>query len=136
MPHGRSSPSKRCHRLRRQIHCRRGLEAASVKLAAPGDQTLGTLPAISVGRLEFRNVTLRVMMYYSYGTGLRTAMNVSGGPDWMNRNRYTIAAVAQGTPTDRDYRAMLRRLIEERFAVIQSGPPETFMAVLRPVPYA
>jgi len=91
-------------------------EAASVKAAAPADRTVGTLPVISPGRLEFRNVTLRTLMYYAYGTGLSTAMSVSGGPDWMNRNRYTIEAVAQGTLTDRDYRTMLRRLIEERFA--------------------
>jgi len=91
-------------------------EAATVKAAVPTDPTTGTLPAISRGRLEFRNVTLRTLMYYAYGTGLSTAMNVSGGPDWMNRNRYTIEAVAQGTPTDRDYRSMLRGLIEERFA--------------------
>ncbi len=44
-------------------------------------------------------------------------MSVSGGPDWMNRNRYTIEAVAQGNPTDRDYRAMLRSLLEERFSL-------------------
>jgi uncharacterized protein (TIGR03435 family) len=71
---------------------------------------------ISRGRLEFRNVTLRTLMYYVYGTGLSTAMSVSGGPDWMNRNRYTIEAVSQGALTDRDYRMMLRHLIEERFA--------------------
>jgi uncharacterized protein (TIGR03435 family) len=91
-------------------------EAATVKTAAPADPASGTLPAISRGRLEFRSVTLRTLMYYAYGTGLSTALNVSGGPDWMNRNRYTIEAVAQGAPTDRDYRAMLRSLIEERFA--------------------
>ena len=44
-------------------------------------------------------------------------MNVSGGPEWINRNRYTIEAVAQGNPTDRDYRAMLRNLLEERFSL-------------------
>jgi uncharacterized protein (TIGR03435 family) len=92
-------------------------EAATVKAAAPADRTSGTLPAISRGRLEFRSVTPRALMYYAYGTGLSTAMNVSGGPDWMNQNRYTIEAVAQGAPTDRDYRSMLRGLIEERFAV-------------------
>lgn len=42
-------------------------------------------------------------------------MRVSGGPDWMNRKHYTIEAVAQGDPTDRDYRAMLRTQLEERF---------------------
>jgi|HubBroStandDraft_1064217.scaffolds.fasta_scaffold83083_4 uncharacterized protein (TIGR03435 family) len=92
-------------------------EVATVKLAAPADTTSGTAPATSPGRLEFRNVTLRVLIYWAYGSGLSTDMSVSGGPDWMNRNHYTIEAVAQGNPKDREYRAMLRSLLEERFAL-------------------
>jgi hypothetical protein len=37
-------------------------------------------------------------------------MSVSVGPDWVNRNRYTIEAVAQRNPTDGEYCAMLRNL--------------------------
>jgi uncharacterized protein (TIGR03435 family) len=92
-------------------------EVATVKPAAPNDNTSGTAPITSPGRLEFRNVTLRVLIYWAYGNGLSTAMSVSGGPDWMNRNHYTIEALAQGNPTDREYRAMLRNLLEERFAL-------------------
>jgi hypothetical protein len=36
-------------------------EVASVKAAAPADRRFGTLPVISRGRLEFRNVTLRAV---------------------------------------------------------------------------
>lgn len=75
------------------------------------------MPSTSPGRIEFRNMTLRLLIYQAYGSGLSTAMSVSGGPDWMNRNRYTIEALAQGNPTDRDYRAMLRNLLEDRFAL-------------------
>jgi uncharacterized protein (TIGR03435 family) len=92
-------------------------EVATVKPAAPNDNTSVTTPTTSAGRLEFRNVTLRVLIYWAYGSGLSTAMSVAGGPGWMNRNRYTIEAVAQGNPTDREYRAMLRSLLEERFAL-------------------
>ena len=92
-------------------------EAATVKPAAPNDPPSGTLPNMSPGRLEFRNVTLKTMIYWAYGTGMSTAMNVSGGPDWINRNRYTVEAVAQGNPSDRDFRDMLRSLLEERFAL-------------------
>jgi uncharacterized protein (TIGR03435 family) len=92
-------------------------EAASVKPAAPNDRTSGTMPAVSQGRLEFRNVTLKLLIYYAYGRGLSTDVNVSGGPDWIDRNRYTIEAVAKGSPTDRDYRAMVRSLLEDRFAL-------------------
>ena len=62
-------------------------------------------------------MTLRTLIYWAYGSGLSTAMSVSGGPDWMNRNRYTIEALAQGNPTDRDFRAMVRNLLQERFAL-------------------
>jgi len=92
-------------------------EAASVKPAAPNDRTSGTLPAVSRGRLEFRNVTLKILIYYAYGSGLSTDVNVSGGPEWIDRNRYTIEAVAKGSPTDRDYRTMLRGVLEDRFAL-------------------
>jgi len=92
-------------------------EAATVKPAAANDTTSGTAPVTTPGRLEFRNVTLRVMMYWAFGSGLSTAMNISGGPDWINRNRYTIDAVAPGNPADREFRAMLRGLLEERFAL-------------------
>lgn len=92
-------------------------EVATVKPAAPNDTASGTLPTAMPGRIEYRNVTLRVLIYDAYGTGLSTALNVSGGPDWINRNRYTIEATAQGNPGDREYRAMLRSLLEERFAL-------------------
>lgn len=92
-------------------------EVATVKPAAPNDGASGVMPSTSPGRIEFRNMTLRLLIYQAYGTGLSTAMNVSGGPNWINRNRYTIEAVAQGSPSDRDYRAMLRSLLEERFAL-------------------
>lgn len=92
-------------------------DVATVKPAAPNDTSSGVMPSTSPGRIEFRNMTLRVLIYQAYGTGLSTAMSVSGGPDWMNRNRYTIEAMAQGNPTDRDYRLMLRSLLEDRFAL-------------------
>src|SRR5215469_12432337 len=71
----------------------------------------------SPGRIEFRNMTLRLLIYQAYGNGLSTAMSVSGGPDWMKRKCYTIEALAEGNPTDREYRAILRNLLEERFAL-------------------
>ena len=74
-------------------------DAATVKAAAPNDSSSGVMPSASPGRIEFRNMTPRLLIYQAYGSGLSTAMSVSGGPDWMNRNRYTIEAVAQGNPT-------------------------------------
>ena len=92
-------------------------DVATVKPAAPNDSASGVMPSATPGRIQFRNITLRLLIYQAYGTGLSTAMSVSGGPDWMNRNRYTIEALAQGSPSDGDYRAMLRSLLEDRFAL-------------------
>jgi uncharacterized protein (TIGR03435 family) len=92
-------------------------EVATIKPAAPNDSVSGVMPGTSPGRIEFRNMTLRLLIYQAYGSGLSTAMSVSGGPDWMNRTRYTVEGLAQGNPTDRDYRAMLRSLLEDRFAL-------------------
>lgn len=92
-------------------------EVATVKPAAPDDSVSGVMPSPSPGRIEYRNMTLRLLIYQAYGSGLSTAMSASGGPDWMNRNCYTIEALVQGNPRDRDYRAMLRSLLEERFAL-------------------
>ena len=92
-------------------------DVAAVKPASPNDTLSGVMPSTSPGRVEFRNMTLRLLIYQAYGTGLSTAMSVSGGPNWINRDRYTIEAVAAGDPTDGDYRAMLRSLLEERFAL-------------------
>jgi uncharacterized protein (TIGR03435 family) len=96
-------------------------DVATVKPAAPNDIASGTTPTLSPGRLEFHNVTLRTMIYWAYGSGLSTAMSVAGGPAWMNRDRYSIEAVTQSNSTDRDFRTMLRALLEERFALKTHG---------------
>jgi uncharacterized protein (TIGR03435 family) len=92
-------------------------EVATVKPAAPNDTQNGVVRDIGPGRIAYRNMTLRDLLYQAYGSGLSTALNVSGGPEWIARERYSIEAVAQGNPDDRQFRAMLRKLLEERFAV-------------------
>lgn len=92
-------------------------EVATVKPASPDDTTTGTFPSTRPGRIEFRNMTLRTLVYWAYGSGLSSSMSVAGGPDWGNRNRYTIQATASGNPADREYRLMLRSLLEDRFAL-------------------
>ena len=81
-------------------------------------------------------MTLRALLYEAYGSGLSTSLSVSGGPAWINRDRYTIEAVAQGKPDDRQVRAMLRRLLEERFALkthMETRQIDVFALVLAPI---
>ena len=47
-------------------------EVATVKPAAPKDSVSGVMPSASPGRIEFRNMTLRLLIYQAYGTGLST----------------------------------------------------------------
>ncbi|MEO5922537.1 MAG: TIGR03435 family protein [Bryobacteraceae bacterium] len=69
------------------------------------------------GRFTAQGMNLKGLIYYAYGSGMSTALNVSGGPDWINKDRYDIQAQASGNPTDSQLRAMFRSLVEERFAV-------------------
>ena len=90
-------------------------EVATIKLAPP-DAAANRVAQTSPGRISFQ-MTLRNLIYYAYGNGLSTAFRVSGGPDWINRTRYDVQGLAQGKPTPRQFRAMLRTLLEERFAL-------------------
>jgi uncharacterized protein (TIGR03435 family) len=90
-------------------------EVATIK-PAPPDAAVNRVVPGSPGRISFQ-MTLRNLIYYAYGNGLSTALRVSGGPDWINRTVYDVQGLAQGNPTQRQFRAMLRTLLEERFAL-------------------
>jgi uncharacterized protein (TIGR03435 family) len=91
-------------------------EVATVKLAAPERSASGTLRN-GPDRMSYRNMTLKALVYEAFGTGLGTATSVRGGPDWIDKTRFDIEAQAAGNPANREFRAMLRALLEERFAL-------------------
>jgi uncharacterized protein (TIGR03435 family) len=94
-------------------------EAATVKLAAPDAvRIVVTPPPATPNRLYIPSMTLATLIYSAYGDGgFNTSMRVTGGPDWINRTTFAIEGVASGRPTLRQFRLMLQRLIEERFAL-------------------
>jgi uncharacterized protein (TIGR03435 family) len=92
-------------------------EAATVKRAPLNDPQSGAVRDTSPDRITYRNMTLRDLLYQAYGSGLSTAMNVSGGPAWISRDRFTIEAKAPGKADDHQFRLMLRTLLEDRFGV-------------------
>jgi uncharacterized protein (TIGR03435 family) len=57
------------------------------------------------------------LTYYAYGVGLGTAVRVTGGPDWKDRDTYDIQGVASQDSVERDFRLMVRTMLEERFAL-------------------
>jgi uncharacterized protein (TIGR03435 family) len=88
-------------------------EVASVKANTSGSQSisLGATP----GGYTAINVPLRLLVQSAYG--LRQAQ-VTGGPDWINVNRFDVAARArEGTPRNA-IMTMLQTLLEERFKLV------------------
>jgi uncharacterized protein (TIGR03435 family) len=77
-------------------------------------------------------MTLRNLIYYAYGSGLSTELRVSGGPDWVGKTPYEVVGTAPGRSTQRQFREMLRALLEERFswkAHIEKQPFDVFAMV-------
>ncbi|MBZ5673581.1 MAG: TIGR03435 family protein [Acidobacteriia bacterium] len=90
-------------------------EVATIK-PAPPDAALNRVVQVDPSRISFQ-MTLRNLVYYAYGNGLSTALRVSGGPDWIAKTVYDVQGLAPGSATPRQFRAMLRTLLAERFAL-------------------
>ena len=80
-------------------------------------------------RYELRNATMLDMVRTAYNV---QPERVSGGPSWLEWNRYDIAALApEKTPPDR-LREMLKTLLAERFKlVVREGEATTTALALR-----
>jgi len=85
-------------------------EVASVKTstADPGSAGMNT----GNGRLTAINVTLKRCIMGAYGVGPN---QIFGGPDWLDSDRFEIAAKAEQPVGDRILMTMLQTLLAERF---------------------
>ncbi|HEV8397311.1 MAG TPA: TIGR03435 family protein [Vicinamibacterales bacterium] len=94
----------------------RAFEVASVKANDSGDfrRAIGPGPG---GRFQALNNTLRELVTYAYGVDMaRAGLQVTGGPPWMDRDRFDVDAIAPvGTATPAEIRDMVRALLIERF---------------------
>ena len=76
-----------------------------------------TPPAL--GRCDFINLTLRELIALAYFSRSNTPMSmaVSGGPDWINQDRFEIQAKAEDpkNTTDATLTQMLQPLLRDRF---------------------
>jgi len=83
-----------------------------VKLAQAGvrGHSIQPLP----GRLHVSNATLGMLVAAAYRV---YDFQISGGPQWLNTDRYNIEAKAAGEtkPAEAQLMAMLQKLLEERF---------------------
>ena len=92
-------------------------EVATIKLAAPNAALRNQMIRASPARITIQSMTLTWLIYTAYGEGLSTSVNVSGGPDWVKQTAYAIEAQAREPATQQQFQAMLRTLLEDRFAL-------------------
>jgi uncharacterized protein (TIGR03435 family) len=91
--------------------CAQTFEVASVKPSNPSQSAVDLVQSPG-GRLRITNLTLGEMIREAYEMKF---FELSGGPGWVNTDRFNIEAKAAGEPSRREMRAMLRSLLEERF---------------------
>ena len=98
-------------------------EVASVKLNKNCD-SVGGSPSITPGRLNFPCFPLRALIRIAYGdlfvgaTLNSRRMEALGGPGWLDTDRYSLSAKAEGKASTAEMMGiMLRTLLEDRFKV-------------------
>ena len=100
-----------------------GFDVASIKPTPPDAPE--RLPRISPGRVEIFNSTLKELIRLAYSRFAFDTREITGGPSWIDSERFDIAATL-GKPLPQGFDstglpaglgAMLRTLIEDRFAV-------------------
>jgi uncharacterized protein (TIGR03435 family) len=86
-------------------------EVASVKPNSSGGRGM-KLEALPGARLNAENVPLRLLIQNAYGV---RSFQISGGPAWIDSDRWDITALGEGNASPRDLMVMLETLIEDRF---------------------
>jgi len=90
-------------------------EVATIKRAAPDAQ--GQFIRPSPGRLSITNMTLLQMIRFAYGEGLAYNLEITGGPSWIDKERYELEAKAADQASLTERRLMLRTLLADRFGL-------------------
>jgi bla regulator protein BlaR1 len=86
-------------------------DVASVRPNVSGDLR-ATLQAMPGGRFVATNAPLRTLIREAYAL---QAFQMSGGPGWLDFDRFDIVAKSEKNPTPVQARVMLRALLAERF---------------------
>src|SRR5437016_3415353 len=87
-------------------------DVASIKLTKPGVRGYSILP--TAGRLTTSNATLKMLVAAAYHV---YDFQVSGGPKWLDSERYDIEGKTAGetSPTKAQLMGMLQKLLADRF---------------------
>lgn len=90
-----------------------GLAFNSVEIRAAAPNTMPQMRSrFGNGRYELHNATAVDLIETAWGVD---ADSVSGGPDWLDLNRYDVVAMAPATSTPQMLRTMLQSTLKDRF---------------------
>jgi uncharacterized protein (TIGR03435 family) len=89
-------------------------EVASVKVSPPGSAGLTSFSPPGAPRFTATNVTMEVLIELAFGV---EEMQISGGPNWLDTERYDIAAKPEGEGSlpNEKLKPLLRQLLAQRF---------------------
>ncbi len=88
-------------------------DAASIKLSTA--QTMGGGFSLPPGRLNAKNRSLRELIQFAYDIH---DYQLSGGPGWIEADRYEIVASAGEQANTAEKRLMLQTLLADRFGLV------------------
>lgn len=90
-----------------------GLAFNSVEIRAAAPNTMPQMRSqFGNGRYELRNATAVDLIRTAWGVD---ADSVTGGPDWLDLNRYDVIAMAPATATPDMLHTMLQSVLKDRF---------------------
>jgi uncharacterized protein (TIGR03435 family) len=89
-------------------------EVASVKTNKTG-QREGGITAIGGGRFRATNIPFRILLATAYDVNFE---QISGGPGWLDSERYDVEAKPDRLATTKQIHLMLQRLLAERFGLV------------------
>jgi uncharacterized protein (TIGR03435 family) len=87
-------------------------EVATIKISPPGGRGGGIRPAPGGERYIATNIPLKLMITLAYRLKID---QVTGGPDWINTDRYDMNAKAEKPSSVEELHLMLQNLMADRF---------------------
>src|SRR6185369_16517674 len=89
-------------------------EVASVKTNKTG-QREGGITAIGGGRFRAANIPFKIILATAYDVNFE---QISGGPDWLDSERFDVEAKPDRLATTPQIHLMLQKLLADRFGLV------------------
>jgi len=90
-------------------------EVADIKPSDPSVVKMGKGRSLPGGRIEVPGYTLGELVMFTFGV---TEDMISGGPKWVNEDRFDIVAKASASAPDGALRLMMQNLLADRFRLV------------------